>query len=463
MYTESRNNFKIRNVILQFLFIALLVFILMWLFPTKGDLKKAKGTSGKTTTVESTDMSILYDRIFNENLLSMKESAQSYFTTERLPQKVGDSVQLTLREMLDKKIILPFKDKNGKQCDLDESYVKITKHENEFVMKVNLKCGSEENYLLTYMGCYDYCSQTICEKKGYVGKVYKVTKTKTTKYYCKVVGGKYYDNYGNVVSKAAYEKACVKKPETKYYCRIVNGKYYDNKGNKVSKEAYEKACITKYFCKIVNGKYYNNLGNVVSKEQYEKDCSSKKYYCKIVNGKYYDNYGNVVSKEAYEKACVTRYFCKIVDGKYYNNLGRVVTKEQYEKDCFPPKYVYKYEYRKDFAGTVIWSDWSAWSETYVAPSNTVEVQKKTTNYKKLVGYNVKTENDLTKPIVETKKVLIGTTTVTACTSYNVTSTVTGYTEKSLGTVKLTSAPTSTTTLRYEAVGTYAWYCAPNCT
>ena len=158
MYTESRNNFSLRNVILQFLFIALFVFILIWLFPTKKDMKKATNNSSndEKITINNNDLSILYDRIFNENLMSMKEAAQSYYTTERLPQKVGDSTKITLREMLDKKIILPFKDKNGKQCDLDASYVQITKNENEYVMKVNLKCGDEENYLLTYMGCYDF-------------------------------------------------------------------------------------------------------------------------------------------------------------------------------------------------------------------------------------------------------------------------------------------------------------------
>ena len=168
MYTETRNNFSIRSVILQFLFVALFVFILIWLFPMKSDMKKA------ISSIDNSDnnLSILYDRIFNENLLAMKESAKDYFTLQRLPQKVGDSTKLTLRQMLDKKIILPFVDKNGKQCDLDASYVLVTKHDEEYVMKVNLKCGKEENYLIVNMGCYDYCKGTICEKKTTPTKPY---------------------------------------------------------------------------------------------------------------------------------------------------------------------------------------------------------------------------------------------------------------------------------------------------
>ena len=157
MYTEQ-TNFSIKNVILQFLFVALFIFILIWLFPLKSDLKKA------VDGVKTTDLTVLTDRIFNENIISMKDAAKSYYTTSRLPKNVGDKVKMTLGEMLEKKIILPFTDKDGKTCSLTDSYVEITKYDEEFIMKVNLKCGEEENYLLVYMGCYDYCSTTLCEK-----------------------------------------------------------------------------------------------------------------------------------------------------------------------------------------------------------------------------------------------------------------------------------------------------------
>lgn len=157
MYNEQ-TNFSVKNVILQFLFVALFIFILIWLFPLKSDIKKL------SDNVDNSDLSVLTDRIFNENIISMKDAAKSYYTTPRLPKNVGDKVKMTLDEMLDKKIILPFTDKNGKTCSLTESYVEITKYDEEFIMKVNLRCGEDENYLLVYMGCYDYCSTTLCEK-----------------------------------------------------------------------------------------------------------------------------------------------------------------------------------------------------------------------------------------------------------------------------------------------------------
>lgn len=150
MYNERKDSFSIKDIVLQILFVVLFVFILMYLFPSKQFVKDA--------------LTPLYDRIFNENILMMKDSAKSYYTTPRLPQKVGDKVSMTLGEMLDKKIILPFTDSKGRSCSNTESYVEITKMDEEYIMKVNLKCTEQENYLLVYMGCYDYCKTTICEK-----------------------------------------------------------------------------------------------------------------------------------------------------------------------------------------------------------------------------------------------------------------------------------------------------------
>lgn len=412
MYTEERNNFSIRSVLLQFLFVALFVFILIWLFPMKSDMKNAISS---IETSDNSGLSILYDRIFNENLYTMKEAAKDYFTLERLPQKVGDSTKITLREMLDKKIILPFTDKNGKKCNLDDSYVLVTKHDKEYVMKVNLKCGKEGNYLIVNMGCYDYCSQTICEKKTTSNKKVVTTKKTTTvvekKYYCKVVNGKYYDNKGKVVTKVAYEKACVKKTEIKkYYCKIVNGKYYDNKGNIVNKETYIKSCT-------------------------KPETVPTTYYCEIVNGKYYDSTGKIVDKDSYENSCV-------------------------EKE---PEYQYLYEYKKITEGTIKYSDWSEWSTTAVIPTSTKEVQTKQAQVKKIIGYNITTQDDLSKPITEIKDVVVGTSKITSCSSYNVISTITEYEKKYIGTFKYTTAPKETSTYTYKKVGDYSWYCEGNCT
>lgn len=62
MYNERRDSFSLKDVILQVLFVVLFVFLLMWLFPSKQFVKD---------TVQP-----LYDRIFVENILIMKDAAK---------------------------------------------------------------------------------------------------------------------------------------------------------------------------------------------------------------------------------------------------------------------------------------------------------------------------------------------------------------------------------------------------
>lgn len=163
MYNENERGFSLRDIILQLLMLVLFIFILIWLFPTKGFVNDLTEKLENMST--GSDHSILYDKIFNENLVDMKEAAKSYYTTSRLPKNIGDKVSMTLGEMLDKKIILPFADKNGDACSTSDSYVEVTKMDDEFQMKVQLSCNGQEDYMIIHLGCYQYCEGDICEKE----------------------------------------------------------------------------------------------------------------------------------------------------------------------------------------------------------------------------------------------------------------------------------------------------------
>ena len=167
MYNERNESFSIRDIILQLLFIVLFVLVLVWLFPTRGSVEKQlKGVKvdADLSGLES-QLAILTDRIFAENIDTMKDAAISYYTNERLPKKVGESKELTLKEMLDKKLLIEFKDSKNKACHMTDSYVKVTKEEDEYLLKVNLKCSDDEGYVLVHLGCYTYCKGTVCEKE----------------------------------------------------------------------------------------------------------------------------------------------------------------------------------------------------------------------------------------------------------------------------------------------------------
>ena len=151
---EERTTFSLKNIIIQVIVIFLFVFLLLWLFPNGWSVNEK--------------LKPFYNRIFNENILIMKEAAKSYYTLERLPEETDGKVSMTLADMYNLKLILPFTDSNGNQCDVNKSYVEVTKLENEYLMKVYLSCSDNEDYILVHMGCYDYCKTFMCENKDEV-------------------------------------------------------------------------------------------------------------------------------------------------------------------------------------------------------------------------------------------------------------------------------------------------------
>ena len=157
MEKRSKTGF-IRDLVIKIFLILLFIFLLTLIFPTP-------------------NLTPLYNRIFNDNIQTMKDAAENYFTKERMPEKEGDSSKLTLQQMMDKKLVLPFLDKNGKECDLEKSYVEVTKKKNEYELKVYLKCGSETNYIIEPIGCYNFCPDNSCVKDVQTSEDGKVTIT----------------------------------------------------------------------------------------------------------------------------------------------------------------------------------------------------------------------------------------------------------------------------------------------
>ncbi len=427
-YEERKDKSSIKWVIVQILLMVMFIFVLICLFPSKSDLDKLK------TTESVSSLEPLYDRIFNNNIIVMKDAAKSYYTTPRLPKNVGDKVSMTLGEMLDKKIILPFTDKDGNQCDLEESYVSVTKEDEEFLMKVNLKCGKQENYLLVVMGCYDYCETGICEKNE--------------------------DDIKNPTINSSKPTTIVKETIVR---PIINNNITIN--NCVS----DNCKPGKYYCQYINGIYYGVNGDQVDKTTYDKECKlEEKYYCKYVNGAYYGKNGNIVSEATYKQECglpTPTYICKYVDGKYYGKNGNIVDEATYKQECEKPvETQYQCKYMKTTNSSYgAWSNWSDWSEKRLSSSNLRQERYKTVTQQRkenqLIGYKTVTYKDPNKPVYGQKQVLVGTRTEKECAEYGYVITSTGSVSSNItygpwtsaGLVKLYSTPTNTSTVRYTKV------------
>ena len=145
MNIEKNHSTFIRDLLIKVVLIVLFVFLLTFLFPMP-------------------NLKTFYDAVFNNNVQTMKEAAEDWFTKDRMPSEVGKEETLTLQEMLDKKLILPFLDKDGKQCDTEKSYVTVRKEEKEYILKVYLSCNGKSDYIIEPIGCYNFCPDGSCSQ-----------------------------------------------------------------------------------------------------------------------------------------------------------------------------------------------------------------------------------------------------------------------------------------------------------
>ena len=153
---EERERFSWTSLFIKIIIVVIFILFTIWILQLS--MKSA-------TRDMSNGIDVLTDNIFSQNIDRMKDVGKSYFTTERLPKKIGEVKTLTLEEMYKKNLILEVKDKNGETCSAKKSYVAIEKLETEYQMKVYLECGEEHNFIKVIMGCYNYCNTDICEKK----------------------------------------------------------------------------------------------------------------------------------------------------------------------------------------------------------------------------------------------------------------------------------------------------------
>ena len=176
MYEEEKKNSFIKDFVIKLLYMFLFLFLFMWLYPApKVDLSEVE--------VDKTELQPLFAGVYNDNINSMKEAAKSYYTIDRLPSNNGGTSKMTLQEMLNKKIVAPFVDANGKSCDSTASYVEVTRiSATEYTMKVSLSCSDKKDYIIETIGCTSVCPGCVATPTAATTKT-TTTPSKTTTVY----------------------------------------------------------------------------------------------------------------------------------------------------------------------------------------------------------------------------------------------------------------------------------------
>ncbi len=92
----------------------------------------------------------LANQVYIENMEALKNAGFEYFYNDNLPTKIGESREISLKNMLFNKLLVELKDEKGQACDSNRSYVRATKSlDNEYDIKVNLVCENKNDYILT--------------------------------------------------------------------------------------------------------------------------------------------------------------------------------------------------------------------------------------------------------------------------------------------------------------------------
>lgn len=85
---------------------------------------------------------------FINNINNMEKVSIEYFKTIDLPLEKGKSVKITLKELIDKKIIVSTNSDSDSTCDVKESHSKITREKNKYIVETTLKCGKEKDTIM---------------------------------------------------------------------------------------------------------------------------------------------------------------------------------------------------------------------------------------------------------------------------------------------------------------------------
>ena len=405
----EKRGYPIGCFIVRLIILMIIVFIINWQLPKYLSPNTShEDLECTSTNCNATNGKVLTSQLFNDNLRQMKESAISYFTDEKLSQEVTQYRKMSLAEMIDLGIITPLIDKNNNMVDTESSYIKISKENDEYILKVKLKDSEAEDYILVHLGCYSYCDSYICEKslehildarsqvssttpiKGtmrdgiyYAPNDYlpiytptDTTSSRTCTYDSYL--GVFFDDRGKKTYKLKFLKDCLKP-----ICKKISNYYFDRNGDIVSYTKYKNSCKSGYnedihICDIVDGSYYDKMGNRVSYEKFRENCDiqsseNSKRICNNIDGEYYDTKGNKVSKQKYIRDC-EHPICEKISEYYFGLDGEPVVESQFYKECGIPTLLDNskqsndknllYEYSKTTGAEFsTWTNWSTWSKT----------------------------------------------------------------------------------------------------
>ena len=369
MYTSEyeKKGFPFRDFLTKLILVIVFVLLLVLLLPKfiQPKIVQQNCADGKASSNEECSTlaySSLTSQIFRDNLDEMKEAAVSYYTTERLPKNIGDKEKMTLQAMIDKKIITALIDKNNKAVDTEKSYVEITKMDNEYLLKVNIKDSEKEDYILVHLGCYNYCNSYLCEKNaaeetGFV----KSSRSSSTTSYVAVTPSYTVNGNGSITHNPTPNTTVI----NHYYYESTGSNqqssttnnYYDNTvtnnitNNNIDNSVTNNNIDNSVTNNTTNNYYEDNDTIIIINNNCDQDCEEKPKICTYdkVTKTYYGANGTKVTRDEFISQCTEDEdtpdepeqpkICTYdkTTNTYYGENGTKVTREQFIIECTEPE------------------------------------------------------------------------------------------------------------------------------
>lgn len=211
---------------------------------------------------------------FKNNINNMETVAVKYFKDIDLPTKQGESIKITLDEMIEKELIVSAQTSEGEKCDTKDSYSKITRKKDNYEVETRLECGKEENTITRKFSIND-CKNCTTDTKN------NNTKNNDTKN--NNTDGNNSTNNSNKSTGVTYYEYV--KEWTTYTKWMKGNKTGDNIENKY--EYYATAEKTYYSLGIINKKDIKD--NTVEYRLKLNDVPNSKYYFTTIKESSYYN------------------------------------------------------------------------------------------------------------------------------------------------------------------------------
>ena len=157
-FDESEYTFK--SFIIKLFLIITIIIVLIWLIPKFFLYKKSKQHDEIKNNNNNSEIVLIEGSTINK----AEEAGIKYFNKNNIPTKENEKKKVTLKELQKGKLIGDLKTGNT-TCDVKNTYIEITKNDNDYTLKTIVKCSNAVEQKITSLNNYSYCNGSyLCER-----------------------------------------------------------------------------------------------------------------------------------------------------------------------------------------------------------------------------------------------------------------------------------------------------------